>query len=363
MKIALLGDMALIGRYDRTLHDDVDKKIDAIRKILAGADYAIANLEAPFTDASFTTKCKGVYLKTDPANVETLKSLGITHVTLANNHIHDYGNRGAKQTVETLQKAGIEYVGLGSHPKLIEKENDRVLFDGFCCLTANAVKYGTDDKAVQELTVEGLKAFLSQAKEKNALPIASVHYGIEGLHYPSTEHLRLFRHFTKDHDYVLHGNHPHAMQGMEEKDGSLLIYSQGNLFFDEVTKTSIHTIPPETDEERKSIIVLLDISGTKVTGYEVYAVTDLETYYPYESDAVKAEFEQYCAALHKSESELDALRERELKAQSANAPAHDFKFYRDRLNYQYLGAYLNGRRHAKKYQELKTTIDRECNND
>lgn len=363
MRIALLGDMALIGRYDRTLHDDIDKNTEAIRKILSGADFAIANLEAPLTDKTHTLKCKGVYLKTGPNNVETLKYLGITHVTLANNHIHDYGEKGARQTVQTLRAAGIEYVGLGKAPKLLQKGSDRALLDGFCCLSANGVKYGNDPKSVQELSVEALREFLLEAKQENALPIASVHYGIEGLHYPSAEHRKLFRHFTKDFDYVLHGNHPHAMQGMEKQNDSLLIYSQGNLFFDEVTKTSIHSIPPELDEERKSIIVILDITGTKVSGAEVYAITDLETYIPHESDSVKAEFEQYCKALAETDDALNALREAELKAQSANAPAHDFAFYRNRLNYQYLGAYLNGRRHAKKYQSFVNSIEKECDDD
>ena len=110
MQIALLGDIALIGRYDRTLDSNVEQRVRVIRQITKYCDFVIANLEAPLTSKTKTHACKGVYLRSDPINVETLRYMGITHVTLANNHIYDYGKQGAEDTIKILKNAGIKYV-------------------------------------------------------------------------------------------------------------------------------------------------------------------------------------------------------------------------------------------------------------
>ena len=90
MKIALLGDVSLNGIYDITSSDLVYKRLEKIKKYVKDCDFAIANLESPLTRITKTRVCKGAYLRSDPSNVEVLKYLGITHVTLANNHIFDY---------------------------------------------------------------------------------------------------------------------------------------------------------------------------------------------------------------------------------------------------------------------------------
>ena len=63
MKIALLGDIALIGRYDTTSDQKVSERVAFITETLKECDFAIANLESPFTTKKTTSVCKGVYLK------------------------------------------------------------------------------------------------------------------------------------------------------------------------------------------------------------------------------------------------------------------------------------------------------------
>ena len=129
MKIALLGDVALIGRYDRTQTNDVDERISAVKSILAECDFIICNLESPLTNNTKTKACKGVYIRSDIRNVETLIKLGVTHVTIANNHIFDYGKKGAEDTIRTLEHSGIKYVGLNNLPEKLVKGNCKILLD------------------------------------------------------------------------------------------------------------------------------------------------------------------------------------------------------------------------------------------
>ena len=352
MRIALLGDIALIGKYDRTIKNDVDMRIAKVREIVDGCDYVIANLETPLTKKTTTLACKGVYLRSDPINVKTLVNMGITHVTIANNHLFDYGRIGAMDTIRTLEEAGIRYVGIGNGPEILRQGNNAVLLEGFCCLSANALNYGNHPGKVNILTPKTLKYFLNTAETKEYLPIVSVHYGLEGLHYPSIEHLRLFREMAKKHRYILQGNHPHAIQGFEVFNQSILLYAQGNLCFDKTPVTSIRSVPKETAEDRKGYISIVTVNSNIVTDMTLFGMTDMKTSLLHEDKRVVNELRKYSNILQLSEQDIIKARDEEINRQIDKRDKRDIKFYLNRLNYRYLGAYLNGRRHERQYSKV-----------
>ena len=350
MKIALLGDIALIGRYDQTITSNVEKRIEEVGRIVNGCDCVIGNLESPLTEKTKTLACKGVYLRSAPSNVELLKLMGITHVTIANNHIYDYGQRGAKDTIATLEKAGIKFIGLNNEPELVKMEHDIIAIDGLCCLSANALNYGNTIGKVKMLTYEALKAFLDYCVKRHYFPIASVHFGIEGLHFPSREHINLFRKLASDYDYILHGNHPHAMQGVEQINNSLLIYAQGNLCFDKTPVTSIHYIPEEQPEERKCYISIIEIAKGKLVSHNHIGLTDLQSGFLHRDKQIDTEREKYSKILSEELDLIEAKRNEELQNQIEHAQKRNLNFFLNRINYKYVGAYINGKRHAKEYK-------------
>lgn len=350
MRIALLGDIALIGRYDIANDANVNARVEYIRELVKDCDFVIANLESVLTDRTYTFACKGAYLRSNAKNVETLRYMGITHVTLANNHIHDYGQKGLRDTIATLDAYGIGYVGLNNKPMVLSKGSDKVLLDGFCCLSANALHYGNKSGKVRLLTYDALDSFLSLAEKEGCYPIASVHYGLEGIHYPATEHIEMFRMLAKKHSYVMQGNHPHAMQGYETIGDSLIVYAQGNLCFDRVLTTSTGSTIEENESRRKGYVVILEINNGKMTDYEIKHVTDLDDGILKQSDS--PELGRYSDALKLPLSEIAALRKAELKEQSSNSQPRNAQFYLHRMNYKYIGAYINGILHNRKYKKL-----------
>lgn len=349
MRIALLGDIALIGRYDRKESKDVDIRVEAIKQITDGCDYVIGNLESPLTSVTHTHVCKGVYLRSDPVNVSTLLQMGVTHVTLANNHIYDYGKKGVAETISTLNTAGIKYVGLNNPPEVLCKDSSRVMLDGFCCLSANAINYGVKRGQVKMLSPKSIELFLKRAHGNRCVPIVSVHFGIEGLHYPSIEHIHLFRNLAKKYDYLLHGNHPHAIQGYEAINKSLLIYAQGNLCFDVTPVTSLHLAPIETDEERKSYISIIEIDENRVTSYEMIPVTDLDTGIIHKNKEILHEIDNYSEVLSYPDNVIDQKRKYEKLNLRTSSQERNLQFYLDRLNYKYIGAFINGIIHRRHY--------------
>lgn len=352
MKIALLGDMALIGRYDTTCDKTVSERIKKVAEKIHDCDFAIANLESPFTSKKKTRVCKGVYLRSDPANVSVLKEMGITHVTLANNHTFDYGKAGALETVRTLEENGIGYVGLCNEPLLLEKDGEKALLEGFCCYSSNGTRYGNSPMHLRTLSEDEMKSFFSKAKKAGAVPIASVHFGIEGVNYPSKEHMRFFRELAQDTTYILHGNHPHTIQGYEKEKDSLLYYACGDLCFDDATETSINSVAVQDDFSRLCYIAIATINKGKCEHLEFVPLSDLPDGIIRESQEVNEKITEYTKNLTKPFEELEELRKTVRAEVSGGNSKKSLKFFADRLNYKYVGAYINGMLHAKKYRKL-----------
>src|SRR4051812_37599700 len=81
-------------------------------EVLATTPVVFANLEAPLT-ARGTVAEKAVTQRSEPGCVAELSEIGITAVTLANNHLLDCGPAGMRDTVEALGGAKILHVGAG----------------------------------------------------------------------------------------------------------------------------------------------------------------------------------------------------------------------------------------------------------
>ena len=359
MKIALLGDISLNGRYDVMIDKNAISRVKYLQELVSDCDFVIANLESPFTRKKKTLVCKGAYLSSNPESINVLKSIGVTHVTLANNHIFDYGIKGAEDTINTLDENGIDYVGLNNEPSLMQIGDDKALLEGFCCYSANGIKYGKKHKnSIKELNYEELKKFFKKSNELGALPIASVHFGIEGVHYPSVEHRNLFRSCSSENNYILHGNHPHAIQGYEKINDSYLYYALGDLCFDTVTETSINRPSIQTDESRESYIVKMLVEENKCVHTEVITVSDLRDGIISVNKDIQKNLDEYCSNLCLDDAHLENIRKEEQHIISQNSQIRNIKFYLDRLNYKYIGAFLNGKIHSIKYSKIMKNYKR-----
>lgn len=71
----------------------------------------VCNLECPLTDEGTPHPTKSIVFRGRPTNVAGLTYAGIDLVSLANNHIIDYGQRGMEETQQVLDGAGIPWFG------------------------------------------------------------------------------------------------------------------------------------------------------------------------------------------------------------------------------------------------------------
>lgn len=187
-----------------------------VQDILKGADIAFANLEGTFLSAAASTR-KNVEsgnsyaFKSPDHYVFHLRDAGIDLVSIANNHIGDFGDAGKLNTVKMLRQAGIEYAGLKEHPKATFTR-DGVRY-GFCAFAPN---HGT----VQLNDYKAMRALIKELDSVSDIVIVSFHGGGEGQKY---------RNLTKKKEYYLdedRGN-PHEFARVAIDAGADIVFGHG----------------------------------------------------------------------------------------------------------------------------------------
>ena len=236
------------------------------------ADLVIANQEGPITDydKAIGGKC---CLKSSPETADILRIWGVDVVSLANNHIFDYGWEGFEQTRQQLDKSGIRYLGAGKNLKeacapLIVNVNGIKLgllaysweFVQTTCATEDSYGCAPLDK---ELMVKQIHDLKNQVDHVIVLP----HWGYCEYAFPTPEQIELGRTLIEEGATAIIGHHSHVTQGISIESDSLIAYSLGNFAFAEYSDRGrpVHM----TNEQRKGIILKMELAEGKITSHDV----------------------------------------------------------------------------------------------
>lgn len=355
MKIALLGDIALFGKYDINKNPDVYVYFEEVAKLLGKFDYVIGNLETPFTKKNSSMVCKSAHIKTDYNNVNLLKYLNIGIVNLANNHLFDYGVNGYKSTLEILEENGINYFGIEN--KQVYLENEKVVLSGFCCYSSNASGYYKNNSKYGVNILDGniFEKTIKSNNEKGYLNIVSVHFGDEHLHYPRYEHIKLARKVAKHTPYIFYGHHPHVIQGVEMYENALIAYSLGNFCFDDVyTKQSSVPKVRQTQENKESFILSLEIEANELKHYEIIPIYDNNSkiIVDVSNSEILNKIYEYTRYLNLDEDTYKQTRQCKLNEYLFKRKSmRNVKWYIERLNYNSAGMLIKAKINLIEYKK------------
>lgn len=90
-------------------------------EVLKTGDIVIGNLETPLTSKGVRFKNKKYTFKAPIETAAALKEAGFTHMSLANNHMMDYGITGLSSTLTALNNANLNFAGAGENIKEARK--------------------------------------------------------------------------------------------------------------------------------------------------------------------------------------------------------------------------------------------------
>ena len=209
MNIIIAGDFAPGYRIAKAIEkNQYQHCFKQVRKITLASDYALVNLECPIVNskASPIVKC-GPNLKCTSEVVKAIKYTGFQGVTLANNHIYDFGETGLVDTITTLTTNQIDYIGGGRN--LSE---------------ASSIFYKT---------IKDKKLAIIEARKSADYVIVIVHGGHEHYQLPSPRMQETYRFFIDAGADAVINHHQHCYSGYEEYNNKPIFYGLGNFCFDE----------------------------------------------------------------------------------------------------------------------------------
>lgn len=210
---------------------------------MQNADVFFINNEFQFSRRGTPTAGKEFTFRSDPDNVQLLKDIGADIVSLANNHSYDYGEEALLDTFDTLNNAGIPYVGAG---KDIEEASSTYYYelDGFKVAYVSSTrvelyeltKGATETepgvfRTVDEDQVNFLYDKVREAKENADFVVVYIHWGDEFVTYIDEFQTNTGDALIDAGADVVMGDHPHCLQGIKYHNGKPILYSLGNYWF------------------------------------------------------------------------------------------------------------------------------------
>jgi|LauGreStaDraftv2_3_1035109.scaffolds.fasta_scaffold04101_3 hypothetical protein len=213
---------------------------EELQQVIKNCDFAVANFEAPIDTVQMQPIAKaGPHVYQSPHSIEYLKQAGFTHVSLANNHIYDYGERAFKNTLSKLNKNGLAFVGAGEsfaesyQPQILEKGGVKI---GLLAACENEFGCHYDDSLSRSGYAYLFHPLLEDAilalKQQADFVVLIAHAGIENIPIPIKEWRDRYHRLCELGVDVIVGHHPHVPQGYEQYGEGLIFYSLGNFYFD-----------------------------------------------------------------------------------------------------------------------------------
>lgn len=215
--------------------------------LLRSADMALVNLECVIAsdDARWTPVPKVFHFRADPVALQVLEVAGIDAVSLANNHVLDYGAGAMVEMLARLDAAGIVHAGAGRNldeaeqPARLKPRGINVAVISFTdnepTWAATATSPGINFVPVDltSLQFARLKRSIGTARRNGAdIVLVSAHWGPNMRQRP-TPSFKAFAHQVIDAGCdIFHGHSAHILQGIEIYKGKPILYDTGDFVDD-----------------------------------------------------------------------------------------------------------------------------------
>lgn len=284
IQLLAVGDIALGGDYSILIQREGPHfPFALVTPCLKQGDIVFGNVEVPLSDQGKPDPSKPICLRGPSTGIDALASAGFTHVSLANNHAHDYGVVALRDTQQGLAQAGIATVGVGrdladSRRPLIQPFPGGTL----AFLAYNA--YTTGGRYYAHRNREGsapleycyIREDVRSLRERYdpLTTVVSLHWGVEGNHYPTPFQRHLAHRIIEDGANLILGHHPHVIQSIERYRNGVIVYSLGNFAFPDIS--SQHVVKGLSFKQqlanKESFIFKCEITPDGITAYQTIPI-------------------------------------------------------------------------------------------
>ncbi|HAN20720.1 MAG TPA: capsule biosynthesis protein [Clostridiales bacterium] len=220
---------------------------DRIIDIMKSVDIMTANNEFALSLRGSPINGKTYTFRASPSKADIWHEMGVDVVSLANNHVFDYGEDAFLDTLDTLDAAGIKRMGAGRNideagkpvyyiingykiALLAATRAEKNIFTPEATETSGGVMYTYDStKFCKEI---------KEAKAQSDFVIINVHWGYELTTQLETAQLTMGKEYIDSGADLIIGHHAHTLQGIDSYKGKVICYNLGNFLFN---KKSVET--------------------------------------------------------------------------------------------------------------------------
>ena len=236
--LAFAGDVNFAGRTRRLLADPATA-FGPITAVLRSADFAAVNLETAVTGGG-TPQPKTYHFRAPADAFAALRDAGIDLVTMANNHVLDYGQAGLADTLAAARAARFPYVGIGVNanaawaPYLVTIKGVKIAIIGVSQvaeLAGSWVATSTRPGEANAIDLGRTLAAVRSARRLAPVVIVFMHWGTEGEACPDPAQLSLARQLAAAGASIIVGAHAHMLQGSGWLGRTFVAYGLGNFLW------------------------------------------------------------------------------------------------------------------------------------
>lgn len=264
-EISFVGDVSLADNwYIMPKYDERGKGIYGILseetvEIMKKSDIMVANSEFTISDRGEKMPGKYYTFRGSPKRLPIYNEMGVDLLTLANNHVYDFGRTAFYDMIDSLNEYKFPYIGAGKNIEEAKRPYYFIL-DGYKIAFINATRAEKIILTPEATDTEGgvfrcydpteLINAITKLKEESDYIIVLIHWGKEDSHELETVQEETAKKYIDAGANVIVGSHAHVLQGIEFYQNNPIIYNLGDFIFNNETKdTGIFQIRIKENKE------------------------------------------------------------------------------------------------------------------
>jgi len=241
---------------------------------IRSADLAVGNLESTLSDDG-PPQQGGDSFAAPPGTLAGLERTGFDAMSLANNHVGDFGDAMLLDVVDRFRDSRVVPFGAGrdladaSRPEVLDHEGVRFGFVGFNAIGetpmatpgspgALSVRMPPRTGPLQQADLDHVTGVVRRLDRRVDVVVVLPHWGTQYTHVAEPVQSRVGRALVAAGADLVVGGHPHWVQGLEPVGDAVIAHSLGNFVFD-----------MDTEQTREGVTLTATFRGDRLVGVEL----------------------------------------------------------------------------------------------
>ena len=255
--VSLADDWYIMPKYDERNRGIYGILSEEVVDIMRDSGLMVANNEFTVSDRGERIPGKVYTFRASPRRLAIYEEMGVDLVTLANNHVYDFGRDAFYDMLDSLDEYHIPYIGAGRNIDEAKRPYYFVL-NGYKFAFVNATRAekviltpeATDDEGgvFRCYDSTGLINLIKEVKEDSDYVITLIHWGREDSHELEDDQREISKLYIDAGSDIIVGTHAHVLQGIEFYNGKPIVYNIGDFIFNnEIKDTGIFQMKLDED--------------------------------------------------------------------------------------------------------------------